>query len=87
MPPLTIVHTSKDVREQIYIPEVNWTLMVLCLIVTLSFGASAALESAYGIAVAAAMLLTTMTFVFIMTITWAKPIWLGKCITLCLHLS
>ena len=36
-PPVKIIHTSSKVHGQIYIPEINWTLMLLCLAVTIGF--------------------------------------------------
>lgn len=58
-PRLRIVHTSSREIGQIYIPTVNWILMVGVMWVVISFKSSSALASAYGIAVTATMVVTT----------------------------
>ena len=58
-PGLNIRQTSDLEYGQIYVPVVNWTMMVLTLIVTASFGSSSKLAGAYGMAVSTTMLLTT----------------------------
>lgn len=47
-PRVKIIHTSNQVHGQIYIPEVNWILMVLCIIVTVGFRDTAMIGNAYG---------------------------------------
>jgi KUP system potassium uptake protein len=59
-PRLTIVHTSREASGQIYLPEVNWALMVACVALTVGFRGSSALAAAYGIAVVSTMLITTL---------------------------
>jgi KUP system potassium uptake protein len=59
LPRLTIRHTSADQSGQIYIGAINWILLFGVLWLVLSFGSSAALASAYGIAVTGTMLVTT----------------------------
>ena len=58
MPRLQVIHTSKHHEGQIYIPAINWALMILCLSVVLGFRDSFVMGDAYGIAVFADMLLT-----------------------------
>ncbi|MGI4748781.1 MAG: potassium transporter Kup [Janthinobacterium lividum] len=58
-PGLNIRQTSSEEYGQIYVPVVNWTMMVLTLAVTVGFGSSARLAGAYGMAVSTTMLLTT----------------------------
>lgn len=74
MPRLAVVHTSGEVRGQIYMPWVNWVLMVACLSVVLGFQSSTRLAGAYGIAVTGTMGLTSFIFYFVMTrhFHWAK---------------
>ncbi|CAH0350512.1 MAG: potassium transporter Kup [Pseudomonadota bacterium] len=67
MPRLRIAHTSASTAGQIYIPLVNWGLMVMVILLVLSFRTSSSLTSAYGIAVTGAMfidnvLLTVLIF-------------------------
>jgi len=64
-PRVTIVHTSAREAGQIYVPEINWALMVGCLLMALSFGSSTALGAAYGIAVMGAMSTTSVLFALV----------------------
>jgi KUP system potassium uptake protein len=61
-PRVTIQHTSQTEIGQIYLPGVNRTLAVLCVILVLGFGSSDDLASAYGIAVTGTMTITTLLF-------------------------
>src|SRR5262245_11528809 len=61
-PRVTIKHTSYTERGQIYIPEVNWWLMVACIALVATFKTSSHLASAYGIAVTGTMTITTLLF-------------------------
>lgn len=62
LPRLTIKHTSKEHRGQIYMPEVNSMLMWACIVLVLVFRSSSSLAAAYGIAVTSTMLITTIGF-------------------------
>ncbi|MEX2205135.1 MAG: potassium transporter Kup [Myxococcota bacterium] len=62
LPRMQIVHTSSQQEGQIYIPAVNWFLMLACLALVLEFRASSGLAAAYGIAVTGAMTVTTILF-------------------------
>jgi KUP system potassium uptake protein len=59
LPRMPIRHTSETARGQIYLPQVNWTMLVLVVLLVLEFRTSSALAAAYGIAVSGTMLLTT----------------------------
>src|SRR6478736_4643309 len=59
MPRLRIVHTSSRAAGQIYIPSVNWALMIMVMCLVLTFRTSSNLAAAYGIAVSGAMLIDT----------------------------
>jgi len=48
-PRVKIVHTSNNIHGQIYIPEVNWVLMILCLAVVVGFRDTATIGNAYGL--------------------------------------
>jgi KUP system potassium uptake protein len=70
LPRLTVIHTSGTSEGQIYIPEVNWLLMVACLALVLGFRRSSALANAYGIAVTATMGLTSILFYAVARTRW-----------------
>jgi KUP system potassium uptake protein len=59
MPAFSTKHTSESERGQIYIPQMNWAMMVIVVLLVLGFGSSSDLAAAYGIAVSATMLLET----------------------------
>ncbi|EGC32975.1 hypothetical protein DICPUDRAFT_95153 [Dictyostelium purpureum] len=65
-PPLKVKHTSKKIKGQIYISEVNWALCFLTLIVVIGFKHSSNLIAAYGLGVALVMLLTTIMYLFVL---------------------
>ena len=70
LPPLHIQQTSAEGYGQIYVGAVNWTLMLVTLGLTIGFGKSDNLASAYGIAVSATMLLTTALLFIAMREIW-----------------
>jgi KUP system potassium uptake protein len=59
-PRLEINHTSAREMGQIYIPMVNWALMVGCIALVVGFGSSSNLAAAYGVAVTTTMVITTL---------------------------
>src|SRR3984957_19313785 len=59
LPRLRVEHSSADVAGQIYVPTMNWILMVAALALVVGFGSSAALGGAYGLAVSGAMTIVT----------------------------
>ena len=60
LPRVTVLHTSAQHEGQIYVPFVNWLLMIVTISLVWSFGSSSRLASAYGIAVTLSMLITTL---------------------------
>ena len=62
LPRLAILHTSEKHIGQVYVPLVNWLLMIGCVGLVIAFQTSSALASAYGIAVTTTMLITTLIF-------------------------
>jgi KUP system potassium uptake protein len=64
LPRMLIVHTSHATRGQIYMPHVNWVLMLACLGLVFGFRTSSNLASAYGVAVTFTMATTTVLFYF-----------------------
>jgi KUP system potassium uptake protein len=59
-PRLKIEHTSSTEMGQIYIPALNWALMLGCIAIVVGFGSSSNLAAAYGVAVTATMVITTI---------------------------
>lgn len=74
-PRILIVHTSAEVKGQIYIPAVNYALMIACLLLVLSFGESGRLAGAYGLAVTATMGLTSGLYLVAAIYVWRWPMW------------
>ncbi|KAI3467831.1 hypothetical protein Pfo_024494 [Paulownia fortunei] len=74
-PRVKVVHTSVKYEGQVYIPEINYLLMVACVIVTYSFKTTEKIGNAYGIAVVAVMLITTSLVTLIMLVIWKTKIW------------
>ncbi|HTV98143.1 MAG TPA: KUP/HAK/KT family potassium transporter [Steroidobacteraceae bacterium] len=73
LPGVTIRQTSDRAYGQIYVPVVNWLLMVATVTTTIAFGSSDRLAAAYGTAVATTMLLTTVLLYKAMTDVWHWP--------------
>ena len=65
--PMTRVRYPSQLRGQIYIPSINWILLAGCIAVVLIFRESAAMEGAYGLAIAVNMLMTTALLVYYFT--------------------
>ncbi len=74
-PRLSVVHTSEEERGQVYMPVVNYALMVGCLLLVVTFRSSAALGSAYGLAVIGTMAVTSVTFFAVTREVWGWPLW------------
>jgi len=70
LPRVRILHTSDSERGQIYIPTVNWLMLVSVILLVLEFRSSSALAAAYGIAVSGTMIITTLLAGFV---TLATP--------------
>ncbi len=69
-----VVHTSEEERGQVYMPVVNYALMVGCLALVLGFRSSSALGSAYGLAVIGTMTVTSITFFVVTRRVWGWPL-------------
>ncbi|CAN1282205.1 Probable potassium transporter 13 [Linum perenne] len=69
-PRVKIIHTSERIHGQIYIPEVNWILMVLCLVVVVSFRDTDKIGNAYGLAVITVMFMTTCLMFLVIVMVW-----------------
>jgi KUP system potassium uptake protein len=69
-PRTNVVHTSRNVEGQIYVPEVNWAYLALCIALVLGFRSSHNLAPAYGLAVTGTMAFTTVLFYLVATRVW-----------------
>ncbi|XP_044479073.1 potassium transporter 8-like isoform X3 [Mangifera indica] len=78
-PKVRIIHTSSKIHGQIYIPEINWTLMFLCLAVTVGFRDTKHMGNASGLAVITVMLVTTCLMSLVIVLCWHKSIFLAVC--------
>jgi KUP system potassium uptake protein len=74
LPRLQVIQTSAAGYGQIYLPSVNWLLMVVTLALAVSFKNSGSLAAAYGIAVSATMLATTVLLSIAMREVWSWPL-------------
>ena len=74
LPRMRVLHTSETQIGQIYIPAVNWLQLVVVLIAVLMFQSSENLAGAYGIAVTATMLCTTILTFFVTRYRWNLPL-------------
>lgn len=74
LPRMTVLHTSAREAGQIYMPAVNWMLLVGVIAVVLFFGSSSGLAGAYGIAVTVTMATTTCLTFFVVRGRWKLPL-------------
>ncbi|MGZ5890463.1 MAG: potassium transporter Kup, partial [Hyphomicrobium sp.] len=75
LPRFGIKHTSESMAGQIYLPRVNWLLLVAVLFVVIIFKSSSNLASAYGVAVTAQMIIASMMAFFVIWKMWGWKIW------------
>ncbi|KAG0556711.1 hypothetical protein M758_11G071500 [Ceratodon purpureus] len=76
-PRVKVVHTSKNIHGQIYIPEVNWMMMLLCLALTIGFRNVIGIGNAYGVAVITVMLVTTCLMTLVIIFVWQRSLLLA----------
>lgn len=81
IPRMQIKHTSRETIGQIYVPYINWVLMIAVLVVVLMFRSSTALATAYGISVSATMLIDTLLLALVARALW--PRWRKFVLPLC----
>ena len=81
IPRMAIRHTSRDTIGQIYIPAINWSMMVIVVGLVLGFGNSSALATAYGISVSMTMLIDTLLLAIVARALW--PTWRWWVLPLC----
>jgi KUP system potassium uptake protein len=75
VPRLRVLHTSILERGQIYVPFVNWTLMVACIGLVIGFGSSSSLAGAYGVGVTTTMVIDSLLLFLIARELWHWPIY------------
>ncbi|MGW1757766.1 potassium transporter Kup [Streptomyces mirabilis] len=76
LPRLRIAHTSESTIGQIYVPWINWLLMVSVLTLVFAFRTSTALAFAFGMAVTGTITITTLLFFYVARAKWSTPRWL-----------
>ncbi len=77
LPRLRILHTSASTEGQIYIPFVNWTMLVLVLMLVLGFRQSSNLAAAYGTSVTGTMFLSSCMMAVLIFSVWKWNRWLA----------
>src|SRR5262249_54170051 len=75
LPRFGIRHTSQEIAGQIYLPRVNWLLLIAVLLLVVIFKSSSALAAAYGVAVTATMISTSLMAFFVFWKKWRWPLW------------
>ncbi|CAM8979993.1 unnamed protein product [Rhodiola kirilowii] len=76
-PRLKIIHTSRKLMGQIYIPVINWFLMIMCIIVVATFRETTDIANAYGIAEVGVMLVSTALVTLVMLLIWQTNLFLA----------
>lgn len=74
LPRILVLHPNAKERGQVYIPEVNWILCCLCILICVSFQSSTRLAGAYGIAVTSTFLVTTTLMFVVARRVWHWPV-------------
>jgi len=75
MPRMQVIHTDLHVYGRVYLPGANFVLMVATICLTVWFGTSAALATAFGTTVCCIMLLTTVLMIFVVRYAWNWSVW------------
>ncbi|XP_012085343.1 putative potassium transporter 12 isoform X2 [Jatropha curcas] len=81
-PRLKIVHTSRKRMGQIYIPVINYFLMVMCIVVVSIFRSTTDIANAYGIAEVGVMIVSTTLVTLVMLLIWQTNLFLAICFPL-----
>jgi len=77
-PRMEIRYTSSSEKGQIYMPAVNWMLMIAVILLVVGFGSSSSLAAAYGIAVTGTMIITTILAYVVASKSWGWNRWLVR---------
>ena len=75
IPRMQVRHTSKDTIGQIYVPGINWLMMITVIALVLAFRSSTNLASAYGVSVSGTMLIDTLLLALLAKSTWTRARW------------
>ncbi|KAK8962118.1 putative potassium transporter 12 [Platanthera guangdongensis] len=78
-PRMKIIHTSKRFMGQIYIPIINWFLMVMCILIVATFRSTTDIANAYGIAEVLVMMVSTTLVTLVMLLIWQTNLFLALC--------
>lgn len=74
LPRMNVLHTSAQQSGQVYVPVINWLLMIVTIGLVLGFGSSSRLAAAYGIAVTLSMIITTsLAYTVVQAWGWSTP--------------
>jgi KUP system potassium uptake protein len=76
LPRLRVIHTSTYQYGQVYVPVINWTLLIAVVGLVLAFQTSAKLAFAFGMAVTGTIAITTILFFVLVRHRWHRPLWL-----------
>ena len=76
LPRLRIAYTSEQQMGQIYVPFINWLLLVAVLTLVVTFKSSAALAYAFGMAVTGTITITTLLYFYVVRYQWRRPLWI-----------
>ena len=76
LPRLRVTYTSEETMGQIYVPWINWLLLVAVLTLVLTFRSATALAYAFGMAVTGTITITTLLFFYIVRYQWHRPWWI-----------
>ncbi|XP_020673725.1 potassium transporter 23-like [Dendrobium catenatum] len=76
-PRMKIIHTSKRFMGQIYIPNINWFLMIMCILIVATFRSTTDIANAYGIAEVLVMMVSTALVTLVMLLIWKTNIFLA----------
>ncbi|URE19797.1 potassium transporter [Musa troglodytarum] len=78
-PRIKIIHTSRKFMGQIYIPVINWFLMIMCIIVVATFRNTTDIANAYGIAEVLVMMVSTSLVTLVMLLIWQTNLFIALC--------
>jgi KUP system potassium uptake protein len=80
LPRMEIRRTNETAFGQVYMPQVNWLLMVGVLILALTFQSSTALAAAYGISITGEMMMSTLMMFIVIWKLWKRSLWMAVAI-------
>lgn len=81
-PRVKVIHTSDTMNGRVYIPDVNWLLMILSLGIVIAFQDIARIGNATGLAIISGMLVTTCLMSLVITLYWEKSLFVSACFLL-----